>query len=86
MRKHLHSVLYFVCSFFSVHYHNDWFVDTLRFTVRYAVEKTAAVIAGVVPVAQWKVVERLYAQRVRTMLSMNSADRRHPSMPEPVPC
>ena len=86
MRKHLHSVLSFICSFFHINLYSDSFVDSLRFTIRYAVEKTAAVIAGIVPVAQWKVVERLYAQRVRTMLSMNSADRRHPSMPEPVPC
>lgn len=86
MRKHLHSVLSFICSFFHISLYSDSFVDSLRFTIRYTVEKTAAVIAGVVPVAQWKVVERLYAQRVRTMLSMNSADRRHPSMPEPVPC
>ena len=52
----------------------------VREVARYVVCKAAAVHVGLSEPAEWKLVERLYSFRVRTMLGVNMLNGRHPGM------
>lgn len=73
MRKNswLIASFHFVMSFIGLS-HSDWFVDRIATFCRYTVEKASATLALIVPVAEWKVVERMCTLKQRVAFNIHS--------------
>lgn len=72
MRKHIFLAFSWAMSLIGFGHFIDYTLRAPFLVLRYAVEKASGVIAMVVPVAQWREIERMCSQAVQRSLHLYS--------------